>query len=136
MLQFQPAEAMLRTSPQVAPAQPKVIQHWEHLRQKRCECPVYSPLDGLFCDDLIRTSSPLVLLTASDYPGLQLAAAHFMKERVSVRVPALAPAQGYRHDRLRIGFLPSDFYLHAVSLLTGELFELLDHGRFEVYVFC
>lgn len=135
--QLQPAEAMLRTSLEVDPAQPKVIQHWVHLRQKQCEWPVYNPLEGLSCGDLLRASSPLALLTASDDPGLQLAAAvHFVKERVDVRVPALAPAQGYRHDKLRIGFLSSDFCLHAVSLLTVELFELLDRERFEVYGFC
>jgi len=135
--QLQPAEAMLRTSLEVDPAQPKVIQHWVHLRQKQCEWPVYSPLEGLSYGDLLRASSPLALLTASDDPGLQLAAAvHFVKERVDVRVPALAPTQGYRHDKLRIGFLSSDFCLHAVSLLTVELFELLDRERFEVYGFC
>lgn len=135
--QLQPAEAMLRTSLEVDPAQPKVIQHWVHLRQKQCEWPVYIPLNGLSYGDLVKASSPLALLTASDDPGLQLAAAvHFVKERVNVRVPALAPAQGYRHDKLRIGFLSSDFCLHAVSLLTVELFELFDRERFEVYGFC
>lgn len=45
------------------------------------------------------------------------------------------PRQGYGHQKLRIGFLSSDFCLHAVSLLTVELFELIDRQRFEVYGF-
>lgn len=135
--QLQPAEAILRTSLEVDPAQPKVIQHWVHLRQKQCEWPVYDAPEGLTRGDLIKASSPLALLAGSDDPGLQLAAAvHFVKERVNVRVPALAPAQGYGHEKLRIGFLSSDFCLHAVSLLTVELFELIDRERFEVYGFC
>jgi predicted O-linked N-acetylglucosamine transferase (SPINDLY family) len=135
--QLQQAEAILRTSLETDPAQPKVIQHWVHLRQKQCVWPVYEPPAGLTRGDLLKASSPLALLAGSDDPGLQLAAAvHFVKERVNVRVPALASAQGYGHQKLRIGFLSSDFCLHAVSLLTVELFELIDRERFEVYGFC
>ncbi len=135
--QLQASEQVLRRSLEVDPDQPKVIQHWVHLRQKQCTWPVYEPPQGVTRGDLIKASSPLALLASSDDPGLQLAAAvHFVKERVNVRVPALAPAQGYAHQKLRIGFLSSDFCLHAVSLLTVELFELLDRERFEVYGFC
>jgi predicted O-linked N-acetylglucosamine transferase (SPINDLY family) len=135
--QLQPAEAILHTSLLAAAAQPKVIQHWVHLRQKQCVWPVYDAPEGVTRGDLLKASSPLALLAASDDPGLQLAAAmHFVKERVNVRVPALTTAQGYGHQKLRIGFLSSDFCLHAVSLLTVELFELIDRERFEVYGFC
>ncbi|WP_409278243.1 O-linked N-acetylglucosamine transferase, SPINDLY family protein [Pseudomonas defluvii] len=135
--QLQASEAILRASLEADPAQPKVIQHWVHLRQKQCVWPVYEPPAGLSRGDLLKASSPLALLAGSDDPGLQLAAAvHFVKERVNVRVPALASAQGYGHQKLRIGFLSSDFCLHAVSLLTVELFELIDRQRFEVYGFC
>lgn len=135
--QLQPAEAILHTSLLAAPAQPKVIQHWVHLRQKQCVWPVYDAPVGLTRGDLLKASSPLALLAGSDDPGLQLAAAmHFVKERVNVRVPSLTTAQGYGHQKLRIGFLSSDFCLHAVSLLTVELFELIDRERFEVYGFC
>ncbi|MCO8169027.1 tetratricopeptide repeat protein [Pseudomonas sp. 21LCFQ02] len=135
--QLQAAEAILRTSLEVDPAQPKVIQHWVHLRQKQCVWPVYAPPAGVTQGDLLKASSPLALLAGSDDPGLQLAGAmHFARERVNVRVPALAGDQGYAHSKLRIGFLSSDFCLHAVSLLTVELFELIDRERFEVYGFC
>ncbi|KQQ65585.1 acetylglucosamine transferase [Pseudomonas sp. Leaf127] len=135
--QLQPAEAILHTSLLADPVQPKVIQHWVHLRQKQCVWPVYDAPEGLSKGDLLKASSPLALLAGSGDPGLQLAAAmHFVKERVNVRVPALATAQGYGHQKLRIGFLSSDFCLHAVSLLTVELFELIDRERFEVYGFC
>ncbi|WP_459741976.1 O-linked N-acetylglucosamine transferase, SPINDLY family protein [Pseudomonas sp. 3A(2025)] len=135
--QLQSAEANLHASLLAAPAQPKVIQHWVHLRQKQCVWPVYDAPVGLTRGDLLKGSSPLALLAGSDDPGLQLAAAmHFVKERVNVRVPALTTAQGYGHQKLRIGFLSSDFCLHAVSLLTVELFELIDRERFEVYGFC
>jgi predicted O-linked N-acetylglucosamine transferase (SPINDLY family) len=78
------------------------------------------------------------MLSASDDPGMQLAVAQrFARERVNQRVPELVrPEHRYPHAKLRIGFLSSDFCLHAVSLLTVELFELLDRDRFEVYGFC
>ncbi len=135
--QLQAAEAALAASLAAAPAQPKVIQHWVHLRQKQCVWPVYAPPAGLTRGDLLKASSPLALLAASDDPGLQLAAAmRFVRERVKVPAATLAPSQGYGHGKLRIGFLSSDFCLHAVSLLTVELFELIDREQFEVYGFC
>ena len=131
------AEAVLRTSLRLDPQQPKVIQHWVHLRQKQCKWPVYAALEGVSHADLVRATSPLALLAAGEDPGLQLAAAvRFARERVEVRVPALAPAGGYAHARLRVGFLSSDFCMHPVALLTVELFELLDRARFELHGFC
>ncbi|WP_028695251.1 tetratricopeptide repeat protein [Pseudomonas cremoricolorata] len=134
---FAAAEAALQASLIAAPAQPKVIQHWLHLRQKQCVWPAFSTLPGVSAGDLLKAASPLALLAASDEPGLQLAAAmRFVRERVRQPGLSLAPAEGYAHDKLRIGFLSSDFCLHAVSLLTVELFELIDRSQFEVYGFC
>lgn len=135
--QLEQAEQKLLASLQTDPEQPKVIQHWVHLRQKKCEWPVLVPPQGLSRGDLLKATSPLAMLSASDDPGLQLATAmHFVAERVNQRVSQLAPSGGYSHGRKRIAFLSSDFCLHAVSLLTVELFELLDRERFEVYGFC
>ena len=135
--QFEAAEAKLFASLQADPEQPKVIQHWVHLRQKQCKWPACAEVPGLSPGDMLKATSPLAMLVESDDPGMQLATAmRFIKERVDLRVPALAPPDGYRHDRIRIAFLSSDFCLHAVSLLTVELLELFDRTRFEVYGFC
>lgn len=135
--QLNASEAKLLGSLQADPQQPKVIQHWVHLRQKQCEWPVYTALEGLPYGDMLKATSPLAMLSATDDPGLQLATAlRFVSERVNQRVPELAPKEGYQHQRLRIGFLSSDFCLHAVSLLMVELFELLDSQRFEIFGFC
>lgn len=135
--QLNASEAKLLASLQADPQQPKVIQHWVHLRQKQCEWPVYKALEGLPYGDMLKATSPLAMLSATDDPGLQLATAlRFVSERVNQRVPELASRQGYQHQRLRIGFLSSDFCLHAVSLLMVELFELLDSQLFEVFGFC
>ena len=137
MRQFDKSEAKLLNSLKTDPDQPKVIQHWVHLRQKQCKWPVYSEVENLSPGEMRKATSPLAMLSASDDPGLQLATSiHFVKERVNLRVPSLAPELGYRHDKLRVGFLSSDFCLHAVSLLTVELLELLDRAQFELYGFC
>ena len=48
----------------------------------------------------------------------------------------LSPARGYRHDRIRIGYLSSDFCRHAMSFLIAEVFERHDRDRFEVFGYC
>lgn len=137
MRQFDRSEGKLFESLLAEPQQPKVIQHWVHLRQKQCSWPVFTPVPGLGLGEVLKATSPLAMLSASDDPGLQLATAvRFINEKVNLRVPRLAPEKGYPHAKLRIGFLSSDFCLHAVSLLTVELLELLDRERFEVYGFC
>lgn len=131
------AEVHLRTSLETDPEQPKVIQHWVHLRQKQCEWPVFDNIPGLSPGKLLKATSPLAMLSVSDDAGLQLATSvRFVHERIDQRVPRLSPANGYSHPKLRVGFLSSDFCLHAVSILTVELFELMDRERFELYGFC
>ena len=134
---FDAAEEKLHASLMADPTQSKVIHHWVHLRQKQCKWPAFADIPKLTHGDMLKATSPLAMLAIADDPGLQLAAAdRFVRERVNLRVPALAPEQGYRHERVRIGFMSSDFCMHAVSQLTVELFELLDRARFEVYGFC
>ena len=48
----------------------------------------------------------------------------------------LSPPSGYRHDRIRLGYMSSDFCQHAMSLLIAELFERHDRNRFEVFGYC
>jgi predicted O-linked N-acetylglucosamine transferase (SPINDLY family) len=138
--EFEKAEAYLLESLLTNPKQPNVIQHWVHLRQKQCKWPVYADVKGVDKGELLKWTSPLAMLSASDDPGMQLATAiRFVHEKVNMRVPTFTsgkplPFPGGR--KLRLGFLSSDFCLHAVSLLTVELFELLDKSKFEVFGFC
>jgi predicted O-linked N-acetylglucosamine transferase (SPINDLY family) len=41
-----------------------------------------------------------------------------------------------RTGRIRVGYLSGDLHMHAVGLLTPELFELHDRSRFEIWGFC
>ena len=49
---------------------------------------------------------------------------------------ALHKAMPPRSGKIRIGYLSGDLHMHAVGLLTPELFELHDRDKFEVWAFC
>lgn len=135
---FDEAEAWLRLSLALNPMQPGPIQHYVHLRQKQCEWPVYQPLPGLTHYQLLAGTSALAMLSATDDPALHMVAAQrFALERVPK--PPLTPLhakQPPRSGRIKIGYLSSDLHMHAVGLLTAELYELHDRSRFEVHAFC
>jgi predicted O-linked N-acetylglucosamine transferase (SPINDLY family) len=85
---------------------------------------------------MMEGTSALAMLSASADPAMQLAAAkRFVNEKINAAVAPLTGAHGYGHNRLRIGYLSSDFCSHAVSILTAELYELHDRSKFEVYAF-
>ena len=131
------AEAYLTRSLALQSDQEQVLHHWVHLRQKQCAWPVYSPLPGITVETMVRSTSALAQLSASNDPELQLQTAlSYAKSKVRSDCAPLAPAQGYAHDRIRLGYLSSNLNMHAVTILTAELFELHDRDRFEVTAFC
>jgi predicted O-linked N-acetylglucosamine transferase (SPINDLY family) len=136
--EFEKAEAYLFESLQTNSQQPNVVQHWVHLRQKQCKWPIYTEIKGVDIGDMLKGTSPLSMLSISDDPGLQLAAAiRFVYNKLDFSIKPLNKKNDfYNHKRLKIGFLSSDFCLHAVSLLTVELIELIDRTQFEVIGFC
>jgi predicted O-linked N-acetylglucosamine transferase (SPINDLY family) len=134
--QFQESEQFLTQSLLLNPDQPKVISHWVHLRQKQCEWPVYKSVIGVTKEALRDGTSALAMLSATNDPQEQLNnSLSFVEEKVTKNLPQLATAP-YNHDKIRIGYLSSDFRTHAVSLLTVELYELHDREKFEIYGFC
>jgi len=134
---FPAAEDMLTRSLRLDPRQPNVITHWVHLRQKQCKWPVFSSsASGIAEEQLMAATSALAMLSASGDPAQQLAASRrFVEAKVAQQVTPLSGPQGYGHERLRIGYLSSDFCAHAVSILTAELYSLHDRSKVEVFGF-
>ena len=132
------AEAALRDSLLLDPAQPSVVQHYVHLRQKQCAWPVYQPVGEVGPNKLLGGTSLLAMMSASDDPALQLlSATRFAHERVPKAQPvALHKAMPPRSGKIKVGYLSGDLHMHAVGLLTPELFELHDRSRFEIHAFC
>jgi predicted O-linked N-acetylglucosamine transferase (SPINDLY family) len=130
------AEAALAESLQLKPDQPPVLHHWIHLRQKQCAWPVI-PGPPARQREVLASASALAMLGLADDPAEQLAAARrFVEQKVGRFERRVPRGHRYGHDRLRIGYLSSDLSMHAVSLLTVELFERHHRDRVEVHAFC
>ena len=137
--QFRASHEVLEKSFTLDPTQKDVLVHLAHLSQKMCEWPIYKPPKGISKAEMIKGTSPLASLAAFDDPELQLSSAkRFIEDKylADAGTGTLTPEGGYVHDKIRIGYLSSDFCLHAVSLLIVELLELHDREQFEVYGFC
>ncbi|MGS0754785.1 O-linked N-acetylglucosamine transferase, SPINDLY family protein [Roseateles sp. GG27B] len=135
------AQALMRRSLELKADQTDVIQHYIHIRQKQCDWPVYLAPGEVTQHQLLIGTSPLATLSASDDPALQLLVAQrfvHSKNFKAAENPLFAhyAAKAPRRGRIKIGYLSGDLCLHAVGLLTPELFELHDRARFEVSAFC
>jgi predicted O-linked N-acetylglucosamine transferase (SPINDLY family) len=132
------AEQELQKSLLIQVDQPDVIQHWLHTRQKQCRWPVFSDaIPGLSRDSQMLHSGPLSALALYDDVAQQSRISADWVQRKTVPVSErLSPPSGYRHDRIRLGYMSSDFCRHAMSLLIAELFERHDRNRFEVFGYC
>ncbi len=136
--QLEPAAEELRDSLAVCPEQPDVQQHLVHLRQRMATWPVLdAPGLAIEPETLARNCGPLAALALRDDPAFQTRVNRGWIER---KVPAaserLAPATGYDHARLRVGYLSTDFCRHAMSYLIAELLERHDRTRFEIFGYC
>jgi predicted O-linked N-acetylglucosamine transferase (SPINDLY family) len=92
---------------------------------------------GLSAQDMLGQSGPLAALALTDDVATQNAIAAAWFSRKTQPAPSrLAPVEGYDHDRIRIGYMSSDFCSHAMSYLIAELFERHDRSDFEVFGYC
>ncbi|RQO58828.1 acetylglucosamine transferase [Paucibacter sp. KBW04] len=135
---YQESEAQMRQVLELKPDQGDVLQHYVHIRQKQCAWPVYQPVGEVTVNQLLVNTSLLAMLSYSDDPALQLMVAQrFVNEKVvKYAGPPLHQLSGKRREgRIRIGYLSGDLCMHAVGLLTAELYELHDASRFELFAF-
>lgn len=136
---YDEAHALMARSLTRQPAQGDVIQHYVHIRQKQCAWPVHQGPQGLSPYQLLSNTSALAMLSHSDDPALQLLAAQrFVHEKVAKVAgkpyhQQFGPAR--RQGRVRVGYLSGDLCMHAVGLLTAELYELHDRSRFELIAY-
>ena len=73
----------------------------------------------------------MTLLCDSDAQIQLSAARNVIAERFAALPPLAGPAP-YRHDRIRLGYISSDFCEHPVGYQIARLIELHDRSRFEV----
>ncbi len=136
--QLDAAERILFASLCTIPLQPDVIQHWVHLRQRLCLWPIFGDgVPGLTQDEIACHVGPLAALALfDDVTAQRRVAGTWIARKLSKAPERLAPAAGYRHPRLRLGYMSSDFCSHAMSYLIAEMLERHDRSGFEVFGYC
>jgi predicted O-linked N-acetylglucosamine transferase (SPINDLY family) len=132
------AERILHRALLTDPVQQDVLHHWLHIRQKMCLWPVaLLDVPGYSERQLMRSCGPLGVLALTDDIELQTeAAAAWINRKTEPAPRRLAPEKPYLHERIRIGYMSSDFCSHAMSYLITELFERHDRKRFEIFGYC
>lgn len=81
----------------------------------------------------VAADTPFSFLAYSTSPEDQLACASaWIGEKHRPVSPAVWTGERYRHDRIRLAYLSSDFQNHPMAYLMGKLFETHDRDRFDV----
>lgn len=80
-------------------------------------------------------TAPFAHVTLSDDPLHQLKACRLMSNTWLDLKPVVRPIRTDRPQRLRVGYLSSDFHQHATCVLMCEVFEHHDRDRFEVFAY-
>lgn len=135
---FDTAEDYLLLSLAVDCTQSSVMSHYVHIRQKQCKWPIFMvPNDLVTINQLLTSTSALAMLAASDEPAMQLLAAReFVANKVDPPAPVPLKSRVVTGRKIRLGYLSGDLCMHAVGLLTVEMFELHDKDVFETFAFC
>jgi len=133
---YDEAEALMVRSLKLDPRQSDVAQHYVHIRQKQCAWPVYQTVGEVTHNHLLMSTSLLGMLDESDDPALQLLTSQrFVYEKVAKVTSAPLHKGRQREGKVKIGYLSGDLHMHAVGLLSAELYELHDKKKFEVHAF-
>ena len=83
-----------------------------------------------------KVSYPFPMLSLVDDPKIHKRTAEiFIKDKYPQSNELLKIEPYSRHSKIKVGYFSADFNLHAVSILTAELYELHDRGKFEVHAF-
>ena len=130
--------AEMRASLLINPDQPDLQQHLIHNRQRMAAWPVLDiAVPGIDQETAALHCGPLATLALVDDPLVHRAvAADWIARKVPEPGKHLAPAKGYQHDRIRLGYLSSDFCRHAMSFLITEVLERHDREKFEIFGYC
>jgi protein O-GlcNAc transferase len=104
---------------------------WEGLEAQRVASHVHSYRKGFVV-------SPFSVMTSTTSPWDQLACARVWAEHLSPmsRAPLASyepRPHGKRGDRLKLGYLSSDFHHHATAMLIVDLLEQHDKTKFELF---
>ncbi len=134
---YDEAERSLRASLLTNPSQPDAIHHWIAVKTKACSWPLLGDLPNFDATTLADHLGGLSLLALSDDAALHdRANASWIARKFPPAKPRLSPVDGYRHQKLRIGYMSSDYCMHPMAYLVADLFEQHDRDSFTIYGYC
>ncbi len=81
----------------------------------------------------LKNIPPFSVIAICDDPAEHLSACRVQADSIAKMRAPMTPPPRYRHDRLRLAYLSSDFLSHATAYLMAELFELHDRTAFQVF---
>jgi predicted O-linked N-acetylglucosamine transferase (SPINDLY family) len=131
------AVAICRRVVEISPHGSDAFTQLAKWKRSRCDWESYAADDGQLLK-YVRTGSTTVapydiLMTASTARDQLVCARNYVRGSILPLTARYPDRKISRSDKLRIGYLSSDFRIHAVAYLIVELFELHDRSRFEVY---
>jgi predicted O-linked N-acetylglucosamine transferase (SPINDLY family) len=78
-------------------------------------------------------STPFTMIATSVSPADQMKCAErYMADRFPASPHPLWRGECYRHERIRVAYLASEFHNHVVAYVTAGMFEAHDRSRFEI----
>ncbi|HEV7414130.1 MAG TPA: tetratricopeptide repeat protein, partial [Casimicrobiaceae bacterium] len=106
-----------------------------HSRMHCCDWRSYTQESKRVIDDVHagkRAIEPFMFLPVSDSPEDQLRCSRtWVREQCPPAATAIWTGGRYRHDRIRLAYVSSDFRAHPLGHLMAALFEQHDRERFE-----
>lgn len=135
------AEKCLLESLSLNQNQPEILMHVVDLRLKQCKWPVFEIQSSARRADFVKNMAPLTVAAYSNDPLLHLSISHAYSNKTikAIPVPIIKkplPADSQKKDkRLRIGYLSSDLYGHAIGSLMSDIFGLHERAKIEVVAY-
>ncbi len=133
---LQEAAASFRRARELKPDYGQALAQYVVMQRTMCDWRDPAPALSAFVDAAQsedKGALAFAFLTIADDPALQLQMArHDSRTLGDARSPALWQGQRYKHPKIRLAYLSSDFREHATAYLMAELFERHDRSKFDL----
>ena len=135
------AEACFDRSLSINDGQLPIIEQWINVRQAQIKWPLFGEApSSISSKQRLAKIPPLLLAYYVDDPIFQLANAYrYNKEVLGWSAGAFINRNDYslpeNGGRIKIGYISSDFRVHAVGYSIAEVIELHDRTKFEIYCY-
>ena len=134
-------EDALRQSILINQNQRDIVQHFINTRMFLCKWPTVVSVGKLSKNEIVKIMAPLTMACYTDDPLLQLSSSYYYN-RYDIKCPdpigiagSWLPPNANVPKKLRIGYVSSDLYGHAVGYLVTEAFELHNRDNVEVFIY-